>query len=82
MRFQLVLIYGQIGNLFNSLKILTLRKSPSNQNMDIKPGPLLSEINDSNDLRLLKPDQLKQVCEELRQYIIDIVSVNGGHFGA
>ncbi|MFM2189698.1 MAG: hypothetical protein RL491_84 [Bacteroidota bacterium] len=50
--------------------------------MDIKPGPLLSEINDPNDLRLLKPEQLKQVCEELRQYIIDIVSVNGGHFGA
>jgi len=50
--------------------------------MDIKPGPLLSEINDPNDLRLLKSEQLKQVCQELRQYIIDIVSVNGGHFGA
>ena len=82
MRFQLVLFDGLIGNFFNSLKILTLRKSPFNQNMDIKPGPLLSEINDPNDLRLLKPEQLKQVCQELRQYIIDIVSVNGGHFGA
>ena len=50
--------------------------------MEIKPGPLLAGINDPADLRLLKPDQLKQVCQELRQYIIDIVSVNGGHFGA
>ncbi|MFM7767582.1 MAG: 1-deoxy-D-xylulose-5-phosphate synthase N-terminal domain-containing protein, partial [Bacteroidota bacterium] len=38
--------------------------------------------HNTNDLRLLKPDQLKQVCDELRQYIIDIVSVNGCHFGA
>ena len=27
-------------------------------------------------------EQLHQVCEELRQYIIDVVSVHGGHFGA
>jgi 1-deoxy-D-xylulose-5-phosphate synthase len=50
--------------------------------MDIKPGKLLKDIEIPSDLRKLKEDQLKQVCEELRQYIIDIVSVNGGHFGA
>lgn len=27
-------------------------------------------------------DQLPQMCDELRQYIIDVVSVHGGHFGA
>ena len=27
-------------------------------------------------------DQLPQLCDELRQYIIDVVSVHGGHFGA
>lgn len=27
-------------------------------------------------------EQLPQLCDELRQYIIDIVSVHGGHFGA
>lgn len=49
---------------------------------DIKAGPLLSKINVPSDLRKLDDSQLEQVCNELRQYIIDIVSVNGGHFGA
>lgn len=46
------------------------------------PGPLLAAINTPADLRKLSPDQLEQVCDEVRQYIIDIVSVHGGHFGA
>jgi len=46
------------------------------------PGPLLQQINTPADLRKLSIEQLQQVCQELRQYIIDIVSVNGGHFGA
>lgn len=50
--------------------------------MEIKAGELLDKINLPADLRKLKPNQLEQVCKELRQYIIDIVSVNGGHFGA
>ncbi|HNR19904.1 MAG TPA: 1-deoxy-D-xylulose-5-phosphate synthase [Bacteroidia bacterium] len=50
--------------------------------MEIKAGELLEKINIPADLRKLKPNQLEQVCKELRQYIIDIVSVNGGHFGA
>lgn len=46
------------------------------------PGPLLSKIDSPADLRSLKPEQLDEVCAELRAYIIDIVSVHGGHFGA
>ena len=46
------------------------------------PGPLLSKINSPDDLKKLSADQLPQVCEELRQFIIDTVSVHGGHFGA
>jgi 1-deoxy-D-xylulose-5-phosphate synthase len=47
-----------------------------------KPGKLLANINSPSDLKKLKPEQLQDVCDELRQYIIDMVSVNGGHFGA
>jgi 1-deoxy-D-xylulose-5-phosphate synthase len=47
-----------------------------------KAGPLLKEIHSPDDLKKLKPDQLQQVCDELREYIIDTVSVHGGHFGA
>src|SRR6201982_808929 len=51
--------------------------------MDIPAaGPLLSQINSPDDLKKLSRDQLFQVCDELRQYIIDVVSVYGGHFGA
>jgi len=50
--------------------------------MEIKPGQLLSKMNAPADLKHLAMDQLPQLCDELRQYIIDIVSVHGGHFGA
>jgi len=50
--------------------------------MLITPGPLLQQINSPEDLRKLEPERLLQVCEELRQFIIDNVSVYGGHFGA
>ncbi|TPE44905.1 1-deoxy-D-xylulose-5-phosphate synthase [Pontibacter mangrovi] len=50
--------------------------------MIIKPGELLASINSPADLRNLKPEQLLQVSQELRQYIIDVVSIHGGHFGA
>lgn len=46
------------------------------------PGELLARVNSPADLKLLKEDQLEQFCKELRQYIIDIVSTKGGHFGA
>ena len=45
-------------------------------------GPILSKIQSPADLRKLPADQLPAVCQELRQFIIDHVSVNGGHFGA
>nr|MBK9653294.1 1-deoxy-D-xylulose-5-phosphate synthase [Bacteroidota bacterium] len=48
----------------------------------VQAGPLLEKIITPADLRKLAPDQLEQVCSELRDFIIDIVSVNGGHFGA
>jgi 1-deoxy-D-xylulose-5-phosphate synthase len=50
--------------------------------MDITPGPLLTTINSPADLKQLTREQLHQVCDELRQYIIDVVSVHGGHFAA
>ena len=50
--------------------------------MEIKAGPLLKNINSPGDLKEVSREQLHQVCDELRQYIIDVVSVYGGHFGA
>src|SRR6187431_1225647 len=50
--------------------------------MQITAGPLLSTIDSPADLKKLTREQLHQLCDELRQYIIDVVSVHGGHFGA
>ncbi|MFT4970229.1 MAG: 1-deoxy-D-xylulose-5-phosphate synthase, partial [Chitinophagales bacterium] len=50
---------------------------------EYKAGPLLSKINLPEDLRKnISNEELVQVSNELRQYIIDIVSEKGGHFGA
>lgn len=50
--------------------------------MLIQPGKTLATLHDPADLRKLPPAELVNVCQELRQYIIDNVSVYGGHFGA
>ncbi|HXH99865.1 MAG TPA: 1-deoxy-D-xylulose-5-phosphate synthase [Sphingobacteriaceae bacterium] len=50
--------------------------------MQVKAGELLEQINNPSDLKKFKEEDLVKICAELRQYIIDIVSVNGGHFGA
>lgn len=50
--------------------------------MEIEPGELLKNIYFPSDLRKLKVSDLENVSRELRQYIIDVVSVNGGHFAA
>jgi 1-deoxy-D-xylulose-5-phosphate synthase len=50
--------------------------------MHFEAGPLLSTINNPDDLKKLSREKLHQVCDELRQYIIDVVSVQGGHFAS
>lgn len=50
--------------------------------MEITQGNLLKNIDSPADLKKISPELLHQVCQELRQYIIDIVSVHGGHFAA
>lgn len=43
---------------------------------------ILNKIDSPADLRLLPSGKLEQVCAELRQYIIDVLSENPGHLGA
>ena len=43
---------------------------------------LLSSINSPTDLRQLDVHQLPQLAQELRDFIIDVVSVKEGHLGA
>src|SRR5678809_1593612 len=50
--------------------------------MHIEASALLHSINNPDDLKKIPREKLYQVCDELRQYIIDVVSVHGGHFAA
>lgn len=47
-----------------------------------KAGSLLEPIHTPDDLRKLDADQLVELCDELRDYIVETVSIHGGHFGA
>ncbi|MDZ7772624.1 MAG: 1-deoxy-D-xylulose-5-phosphate synthase [Balneolaceae bacterium] len=49
---------------------------------NVTPGPLLESIATPDDLRKIDKERLVEVCDELRDYIIEMVSIHGGHFGA
>ncbi len=53
-------------------------------NHPYKPGPYLSQITVPSDLRAhFTEEQLPQVAQELRQYIVDVISeIGNSHFGA
>lgn len=44
--------------------------------------PLLDQVDTPDDLRRLKPEQLRQLADELRAEMIDAVSTSGGHLGS
>ncbi len=42
---------------------------------------VLNKINDYRDLKKLSKEEIKTLTEEIRDYIIDVTSKNGGHIG-
>lgn len=45
-------------------------------------GKLLQNIDSPHDLRKLTETELPELCTEIRQFIIDVISANPGHLGA
>ena len=45
-------------------------------------GKLLQNIDSPDDLRKLDETELPELCTEIRQFIIDVISANPGHLGA
>lgn len=43
--------------------------------------PVLSEVNYPSDIRQLHLPELKQLCTDIREYMVDTISEIGGHFG-
>ncbi len=50
--------------------------------MSPEPGLLLSKINSPSDLKKLSEEELPQLCAEVREFIIDVISANPGHLAA
>ena len=50
--------------------------------MAAKPGNLLSKINNPSDLKNLSEVELRELCSELREFIMEETSENPGHLGA
>ena len=49
---------------------------------DLPSTPLLDTVSTPADLRMLKPTQLRQLADELRDEVISAVGVTGGHLGS
>lgn len=50
--------------------------------MPQRQEPILKTINSPDDLRKLKEEDLPQLCDEIRKFIIEVISANPGHLGA
>jgi 1-deoxy-D-xylulose-5-phosphate synthase len=57
-------------------------KTPTEGKSDESQPPLLAGIDGPADLHELNDEQLQQVAQEMRTYIIDTIGEIGGHFGA
>lgn len=71
------------NDLLSQLEALTLYSTMSEKH-PYTAGPFLSQIEFPSDLRSkFSKDQLPQVADELRQYIVDVISeIGNSHFGA
>lgn len=54
----------------------------SEKALGISGAPLLSQIDSPADLRKLSPDRLPQLCSEIREFLIQSLSQNPGHFAS
>jgi 1-deoxy-D-xylulose-5-phosphate synthase len=49
--------------------------------IDQQKYPILSKVDYPSDIRQLSLPQLKQLCTDIREYMVDTISEIGGHFG-
>src|SRR4030095_933042 len=59
----------------NSSKALRRQQEPLMSNV-------LARVNHPHDLKGLSPDELRQLAGEIRQRIMEVVNVNGGHLAS
>ena len=66
------------GRVSGEVKEMAARAAES-----VEPdAPLLPRLCSPADLKALAPEDLPRLCDEIREYIVDVVSQKGGHLGA
>ena len=48
---------------------------------DTQKYPVLSKVNYPSDIKQMSITELKELCKDLREYLVDTISEIGGHFG-
>lgn len=48
---------------------------------DTQKYPVLSKVNYPSDIKQMNVTELKELCKDLREYLVDTISEIGGHFG-
>ena len=43
--------------------------------------PILSKVNYPSDIKQMDVNELKGLCKDIREYLVDTISEIGGHFG-
>lgn len=59
-----------------------MEKTESSKESTFIPYPLLGNIDSPADLRRLSPTELPEVCREIREFLINSLSTNPGHFAS
>ena len=49
--------------------------------IDSKKYPILSKVDTPADIKHLELSDLKVLCKDIREYMVDVISEIGGHFG-
>jgi 1-deoxy-D-xylulose-5-phosphate synthase len=59
-----------------------MQKNNTSSSLTNQYGKYLSNINSPEDLRKYDLSDLQEISEECRNFVIDMISRNGGHFGS
>lgn len=58
-----------------------MNNNSENKTSDEQKYPVLSKVNYPSDIKQLDATELKQLCKDIREYLVDTISEIGGHFG-
>ncbi|BDQ02460.1 1-deoxy-D-xylulose-5-phosphate synthase [Ignavibacterium sp.] len=58
-----------------------MNNNGENKTTNEQKYPVLSKVNYPSDIKQMDVAELKQLCKDIREYLVDTISEIGGHFG-